>query len=110
MLVLAWIILVVLAYRVSLIEIEHKEYDPFAVLDIDRVGFSMMEDECGLFVFFLKEASISEIKRAYRDLSKKHHPDRGGDAEQFVSDWFAIEERIRQSLICRKKLPKHTRH
>lgn len=42
MLVLAWIILVVLAYRVSLIEIEHKEYDPFAVLDIDRVG----DNEC----------------------------------------------------------------
>ncbi len=36
-LVLAWIILIILAYRVSLIEIEHKEYDPFAVLDIDRV-------------------------------------------------------------------------
>ncbi len=36
-LVLAWIILLILAYRVSLIEIEHKEYDPFAVLDVDRV-------------------------------------------------------------------------
>lgn len=64
-LVVAWIILLVLAYRVSLIEIEHKEYDPFAVLDIDR------------------EASINEIKRAYRVLSKTHHPDRGGDPEQF---------------------------
>ncbi|CAF2397126.1 unnamed protein product [Rotaria sp. Silwood2] len=62
---LAWIIFLVLAYRVSLIEIEHKEYDPFAVLDIDR------------------EATVSEIKRAYRELSKKHHPDRGGDPEQF---------------------------
>lgn len=64
-LVLAWIFLIFIAYRVSLIEIEHKEYDPFAVLDVDR------------------EASLSEIKRAYRDLSKKHHPDRGGDAEKF---------------------------
>ncbi len=36
-LILAWIILIILAYRVSLIETEHKEYDPFAVLDIDRV-------------------------------------------------------------------------
>lgn len=64
-LVIGWIVFLFLAYRVSLIEIEHKEYDPFAVLNVDR------------------EASISEIKRAYRDLSKKYHPDRGGDAEQF---------------------------
>jgi preprotein translocase subunit Sec63 len=38
-LMLAWIIFLVLAYRVSLIEIEHKEYDPFAVLNVDRVGY-----------------------------------------------------------------------
>lgn len=38
-LVVAWVVLITLAYRVSLIEIEHKEYDPFAVLDIDRVCF-----------------------------------------------------------------------
>ncbi|CAM4882334.1 unnamed protein product [Rotaria socialis] len=61
----AWIILLILAYRVSLIETEHKEYDPFMILDVDL------------------EASISEIKRAYRELSKKHHPDRGGDPEKF---------------------------
>ncbi|CAF5136639.1 unnamed protein product, partial [Rotaria magnacalcarata] len=67
-LVLAWVILLTLAYRVSLIETEHKEYDPFAMLGIDR------------------EATLPEIKRAYRDLSKKHHPDRGGDAEMFVSE------------------------
>ncbi|CAF0943169.1 unnamed protein product [Didymodactylos carnosus] len=63
--VMAWIIFVVLAYRVSLIETEHKDYDPFAVLTVDR------------------EATVAEIKRAYRELSKKHHPDRGGDPEQF---------------------------
>jgi len=37
-LVVAWVFLIVLAYRVLLIEIEHKEYDPFGVLGIDRVG------------------------------------------------------------------------
>ena len=39
--VIAWIILIILAYRVSLIETEHKEYDPFAVLNIDRVRFNI---------------------------------------------------------------------
>ena len=37
-LVLAWIFFLILTYRVSLIEIEHKEYDPFGVLNVDRVG------------------------------------------------------------------------
>jgi preprotein translocase subunit Sec63 len=36
--VIAWIILIILAYRVSLIETEHKDYDPFAVLNIDQVN------------------------------------------------------------------------
>ena len=62
---LAWIFLLFLIYRVSAIEITDKEYDPFAVLNVDR------------------EASLNEIKRAYHELGGKHHPDRGGDPEQF---------------------------
>lgn len=30
-----------------------------------------------------KDASTKEIKRAFRELSKTHHPDKGGDAETF---------------------------
>ena len=30
-----------------------------------------------------KTASQDDIKRAYRRLASKHHPDRGGDAEEF---------------------------
>ncbi|UJR34718.1 hypothetical protein I4U23_027495 [Adineta vaga] len=43
----------------------YEEYDPFAALNIDR------------------DASFNEIKRAYHELSKTHHPDRGGDPEKF---------------------------
>lgn len=30
-----------------------------------------------------KDATKKEIKKAYRELSKKHHPDKGGDEEEF---------------------------
>lgn len=37
-------------------------------------------------------ASDKEIKKAFRDLAKKHHPDKGGDAEVFaqISRAFAL--------------------
>jgi molecular chaperone DnaJ len=39
-----------------------------------------------------KTATQKEIKKAYRELAKKHHPDKGGDAEEFkkISEAFSI--------------------
>lgn len=39
-----------------------------------------------------KEATLKEIKKAYRELSKTHHPDKGGDEEVFkvISKAYAV--------------------
>lgn len=39
-----------------------------------------------------KDADIKEIKKAYRQLSKEHHPDKGGDEELFkkISKAYAV--------------------
>lgn len=31
-----------------------------------------------------RDASLSEIRQRYRELAKRHHPDTGGDAQQFI--------------------------
>ena len=31
-----------------------------------------------------KTATVKEIKDAYRKLSKKHHPDKGGNSKKFI--------------------------
>ncbi|CAF2099083.1 unnamed protein product [Rotaria magnacalcarata] len=65
-LVLAWTLLFIVAYHAPLITTENEDYDPFAILGVD------------------KEVSRSEIKRGCRELSKINHSDGGGgDPEEF---------------------------
>lgn len=63
--VIFWAILIFLAYQASHIKTEHKEYDPYAILGIER------------------GADNKEIRKQYREMSKVMHPDRGGVEEDF---------------------------
>ncbi|CAF1011511.1 unnamed protein product [Brachionus calyciflorus] len=64
-LLIGWALFFYMAYKASQIEVEHKEYDPFIILQLDR------------------SASDQEIKKKYREMTKTMHPDRGGDPEKF---------------------------
>ncbi len=80
-----------MAYRVSQVEIEHKEYDPYIVLNIDRVcatvgcvcATSSSSLSSSLFWSWTQGATDKEVRKQYRELSKTMHPDKGGDPEQF---------------------------
>lgn len=65
-LLFGWVVFLLLAYKVSKLDREYQEYNPYEVLNLDP------------------EASLSEIKKQYRVLSLKYHPDRGGDEATFM--------------------------
>lgn len=64
--VLAWIIFLLLIYKLTLMKPVEAGFDPFAQLEIS------------------KDASLSEVRRAYKQLSVKYHPDKGGDPKRFI--------------------------
>lgn len=65
-LLFGWVVFLFLAYKVSKLDREYQEYNPYEVLNL----------EAG--------ASIAEVKKQYRVLSLKHHPDKGGDEAMFM--------------------------
>jgi len=68
-----WALLIGGVVKVSQFEKEFDEYNPYDVLGIDR------------------GASDSEIKKAGRQLSKIHHPDKKGDPDKFIAITKAVQ-------------------
>lgn len=65
-LIAGWALFLFLAYKVSKTDREYQEYNPYEVLGLDP------------------GATVSEIKKQYRLLSLKFHPDKGGDEVLFM--------------------------
>ncbi|CAB0007487.1 unnamed protein product [Nesidiocoris tenuis] len=65
--VLGWLCLALLAYKVSQFDYEYANFDPYEILGVPM------------------GSSMSEIKRAYKTLSLTHHPDKKtGDEKAFM--------------------------
>ncbi|KAG8522086.1 Translocation protein SEC63, partial [Galemys pyrenaicus] len=61
-----WALFLFLVYKVSKTDREYQEYNPYEVLNLDP------------------GATVAEIKKQYRLLSLKFHPDKGGDEVMFM--------------------------
>lgn len=71
--IVLWVILLVLAYKVSQLERDHVEYNPYDILGLSP------------------GATEREIKKKFRELSRHNHPDQGGDEETFIKITKAAE-------------------
>ena len=62
-----------------------------------------------------KDASATEIKKAYRKLAMKHHPDKGGDEELFkeITTAYEVSDRPRlyqqSDVMCSRFFRMRTR-
>lgn len=65
-LMIGWALFIFLAYKVSKTDQDYQEYNPYEVLGLDP------------------GATVSEIRKQYRLLSLKFHPDKGGDEAVFM--------------------------
>jgi len=65
-LVLAWVGFFWLTYKVSNIENDFVEYNPYEVLGVSE------------------GVTTGELKKRYRQLARENHPDQGGDPEKFM--------------------------
>jgi len=71
--VVLWVVLLILAYKVSQLERDHVEYNPYEILGLEP------------------GVTEKEVKRRFRELSRIHHPDQGGDEKLFIRITKAAE-------------------
>jgi hypothetical protein len=55
------------------------------VLSVSYEEFKLFGLEYPRTVHQAARITVEAVKEAYRDLAKKHHPDRGGDAKKFAA-------------------------
>ncbi|KAM9355863.1 translocation protein SEC63 homolog [Pholidichthys leucotaenia] len=65
-LLFGWVVFLLLAYKVSKLDREYQEYNPYEVLGLDP------------------GATVAEIRTQYHLLALKYHPDKGGDEAMFM--------------------------
>ena len=60
-----------------------------------------MANDLRLFIDVARDASGIDIKKAYRTQSLKHHPDKGGDEDQFklVNEAYSVSTILHQPTI-----------
>ena len=65
-------------------EVNYEEYDPFSILELES------------------DATMSEIRKQYRKLSKVYHPDKeGGDQQMFMKIAKAYEALVKLQVSVR---------
>lgn len=121
-LVVLWGVLLLMAYKVFTMEREYTEYDPYSILDLDSVRHLSDRNPLATFSLSLslflptftsvpslllclccpsslQGASMGEIRKQYRKLSKVYHPDKeGGDQEKFMQIAKAYEALVSDVL------------